>query len=161
MFGSYVDAKFMRGLKVMRVSVDIPIEHSNDFLRAFGAPDGADPVPVAIARLVTPPAEPLTAPKRGEAQDEDKPRTPFRELKRSAQAAMKCQEPSFHDWLCLDYRSQIGRCWPRDGMTYPEMADMVLKEALGITSKKELDTSEAAGAAWDRMLCTYEYRDRA
>ena len=49
MRGVYVDCKFMPGLKSARISIDLPIEHSNEFLRMFGAPDRASPVAVAIA----------------------------------------------------------------------------------------------------------------
>ena len=49
--GCYSDMKFMRGYKVARISVDIPLEYASKFIEAFGAPDGVNPVRVAIARL--------------------------------------------------------------------------------------------------------------
>ena len=173
-FCSYVDAKFMRGLKVMRISLDIPIEKSNEFLTAFGAPNAADPVPCAIARLD--PEKALTRHENGSVSDAkalaadadaaaphadqaktDKPRTPFRDLPRSQQAAIKLQDGQFRYWMLQTFG---GINFPQ-GEDDTEAFDAALKKKLGISSKKELDTSPEKGEAFDRLLASFDYRGRA
>ncbi len=156
-----MDAKFMPGLKVMRLSIDIPIEHSNEFLRMFGAPDRASPVWCAVARLATP-AGPLPsgarAPERSEP--EAKPRTPFRELPRSQQAALRCGDDEFQLWIATKYHAAwdshyYGGQHTRTGL---EAADLTLKEVLAIKSKRELDTDHTAAARWDALLTDFDTR---
>ncbi len=144
MQGSYVDLRFMPGLKVARVSIDIPIEHSNEFLRMFGAPDRASPVWCAVARLATP-AEPsgAQAPERSE---------PKREYTRSQLAAIKCQDPVFASWIIR-----------LDAPPYnapARTADTALKSWLGIGSKRELDSNPEKAANFDKLLASFDYRDR-
>lgn len=164
-FGSYVDAKFMRGLKVTRVMIDIPIESTNAFLTAFGAPDGVNPVPVAIARLI----EGAYAPDengpgnrsessrpndsmRDSAKDQDKPRT----YTRSQMAAIKCQDRDFKAWLAKQFPSAyVGKGFGGDNAA----CEFALKELLGIQSKKELDSNPEKAADFDRMLATFDVRD--
>lgn len=97
MFGSYVGAKFMSSFKVMRISVDIPQQDCNDFLKMFGAPDAANPVPVFIARRAdAKPAEPL--PSGAPAPERSEP-APKRASTRSQIAFLKCQDPVFQKWI--------------------------------------------------------------
>lgn len=170
MQGCYVGMKFMPGYKVARLSIDIPIEASNSFLQMFGAPDAANPVHVAIARLTN--DQGRKAPLEDgevEAQAEkiikssssahpkpviqpESPRKPFRELPRSQQAAIKCQDPEFQNWIIGKF-DMLGM-----GVT-PERADAVLKRILQIESKKLLDTT-VSGLEWDKLLTDFDYRGR-
>jgi hypothetical protein len=174
--GDYMDLRFMRGLKSARIYIDIPIEHSDAFLKAFGAPNGVNPAKVAIALMDV---EALKAPKeigpnmkpddesgyeppatQAEAERSDKPRTPFREMKRSAQAAIKLGEPEFQEWVQKNFRGQ----WIDASTMFddPEfIADATIKSQIGIQSKRELDTSPAAGRGWDALLASFDYRGRA
>lgn len=168
--GDFVDARFMRGLKVMRLYVDVPIEHSNRVLEAFGAPSGVSPAKVAIALIDQ---EALTrreeiGPRSGEvtpaigqtqaepAKSEDKPRTPFRDLPRRQQAAIKCQDRVFGEWLVTQYIARVGH---DDDGNMPYGPDLMLKRILGISSKKELDTNPEKAAEFDRLLATFDVRD--
>lgn len=166
MQGCYVDAKFMRGLKCMRISVDIPIEHSNQFLKAFGAPDGVNPVPVAIARLgngayapsTETQSEPVADPVK-ETQGAVEPR----KYTRSQIAALKCQDNDFRMWLAGRHRSEWIRACSRtdDAMDASGAVDLTMKDVLGIKSKRELDSNPVAGAAWDKLLTDFDLRNTA
>lgn len=81
-------------------------------------------------------------------------RTPFKDLPRSAQAAIKCQDIQFRVWFC----DLLPKCF---GGEPDEISacDRELKKLLGITSKRELDTDEIKGQEWDRLLNTYNVRD--
>lgn len=153
--GLYVDAKFMRGYKVTRLSIDIPLEYSEEFFRMFGTPNGPDPVRVVLARMATPPAEPLSSAPQGAPEG---PTPEKRERKRSEIAALKCKDQSFQNWLCMDVKPQFGRVWTDPSMTFEEMTDSVLKEHLGIQSKKELDTDPFKAAEWDKLITSFEVR---
>lgn len=173
--GCYVDLKFMPGIKCARVSIDIPIEHSNAFLKMFDAPDRANPVPVAVARLATSTAEQSSSglsrstengPGKSalaepgvaiaEAQGQDKPRT----YSRSQIAAMKCQDGDFQRWI-ID-PEEYGYLWKSDAdaKQWDVCADFWLKEKLGIKSKTELDTSPEKAEAFDRMLTSFDHRNQ-
>lgn len=52
--GDYCGLKFVQGRKVAQVIIEIPIEHANAFVNAFGTPDSANPVKVALARMMVP-----------------------------------------------------------------------------------------------------------
>lgn len=159
-FGSYVDAKFMRGLRVMRVSVDVPIEDSNAFLAAFGAPNGTDPVPVGIARLKEEPLKrleengpdsvgtPLGTP-HARAEGQDRPRT----YSRSQIAHLKCQDKEFQSWMERQYSYVPSIGYSREGA-----ADSMLKQLLDISSKKELDQPGPKAEAFDRLMTDFDTR---
>lgn len=51
MQGDFVDLRFVKGRKVCQVVIEIPIEAGASFVAAFGTPNPAQSVPVAIARL--------------------------------------------------------------------------------------------------------------
>ena len=184
MEGCYVDLKFLPGLKTARVFVDIPIEYSNLFLKMFDAPDRANPVRVALARLepaehlsgVSRPTTPgpdnaspsVTAPS-AESQRQETRRN-FRDLPRSQQAALKCQDTEFQNWLQYGYEDRLCKKWfdTKAGQIIDEggtptgavVTDLVLKDVLGIDSKKQLDTSPVLGAAWDKLLASYDFKDQ-
>lgn len=172
-FGSYVDAKFMRGLKVMRVSVDVPIEKSGEFIELFGVPDGANPVPVALARLVSAPSgaegnglgvsdAPAAIGTHAEpAKDQDKPRTPFKDLPRSQQAAIKCQDPEFQKWV---YSTIIAPRVVGEPIAFfddepAEWTNQTIKSYLGIKSKTELDQEGPKALAFDRLITDFDLRN--
>lgn len=49
--GDFVDLRFVKGRKVCQIIIEIPIEAGASFVAAFGTPNPATTVPVAIARL--------------------------------------------------------------------------------------------------------------
>lgn len=153
MMGDYVDLKFLPGLKSARVFVDIPIEHSNVFLKMFDAPDRINPVKVVIARVQLPTAEPLAVAAQAAPipNTSDKPRTPFRDMPRSQQAALKLQDDEFVLWLDNKNGNRMG--------IDTHTPDRLLKTVLGITSKRQLDFPDSThGAKWDALLTDFDNR---
>lgn len=151
--GCYVDAKFMRGLKVMRLSVDIPIEYSNEFIRMFGAPDGVNPVAVAIARLnaaaVPERAEPAAPVVKAETD-----RGAFRDKARSSQCYLMLQKVDFIRWFAGNYLKGVP-------VNRTEGYEPHVKRYLGIESKADLDVDGPKAEAWDQLLTDFEMRDLA
>jgi hypothetical protein len=148
MQGVYVDCKFMAGFKVARISIDIPIEHSNEFLRLFGAPDRANPVHVAVARMDV---EALNAPTVPEKAVEPVA-VEKAARKRSSVAFLMCQDVEVQKWLGV-MGSQRGT---DDGY---ESANRILKATLAIKEKKNLDTDPEAAARFDALRTDFELRD--
>lgn len=155
MAGVYVDMKFMPGLKMARISIEIPIEHSNAFIQMFGTPDRTNPVHVGIARL----QEGAYAPAVPEKTEPAAPSVRA-ETKRSNRAAILCKEnEDFQVWLAERYPDIWDRHYIEGDCFSPESADLTLKEVLGIASKTELDTNPEAAARFDALRTDFELRD--
>lgn len=159
----YTHAEFKPGLKVCRLVFEIPQEKRKEFFDAFGYPDPANPIPVAIARLNTS-AEP-TAPLEESAEDtKDSERVPFHARKRASQCAIKCRDEAFGIWIAETYPEIFDKHYitgNNGNNLTPEAADLTVKEVLGIKSKTELDSDPAKADAWDKMLASFDYRGRA
>lgn len=148
----YFNFEYKKGLKVCRLTFEVPYEHAKLVRDVLGDPPlPGEQVRVAIARLATPTAEPLVvegaqAPPEGPAQ----PRT----RKRSEIAKFKCGDPAFQEWMDGQQHSQERRLFLDD----EDYTRAILLEALGITSRSELDTLPHKAQAWDRMLATFDNR---
>jgi len=139
MQGVYVDCKFMAGFKVARISIDIPIEHSNEF-----------PVHVVVARMDV---EALKAPTVPERPAEPAP-VERGKAKRSSLAYLMCRDIAFQQWIgCKETLMPVHPDAPI------HTADQILKDRLGIMSKTELDTDPKAAARFDALRTDFELRD--
>lgn len=147
--GDYVDCRFLPGLKLARISIEIPIEQANAFLSAFGAPDKASPVKVGIARLNEGALTRLEYPPEAEPEK--------RTYTRSQIAALRLKDFAFGTWLSEAYREIWARAITRCE-TGEQAAEYVFKEALGIKSKTELDTEGPRALAFDRLLTDFSVR---
>lgn len=153
--GTYTDLKFLSGLKVARVTLEIPIERSQEFIGMFGTPNKADPAWCAIARMDV---EALKAPTVPEKPAEPAP-VEKAKAKRSNLAAIMCKEnEAFQMWLADLYPSRWDRHYNPLDRTSADAADLTLKEVLGIQSKAELDTNPEAAARFDEIRTSFEVR---
>lgn len=170
---TYANWKPVPSRKVLQLVFEVPIERQGDVLGILGAPgiDTADWYAIAkmaVTKVGANGADNHPAVKSNQANASIPEVAPeglrekkrFSELKRAAQAALKCQDGEFQIWLCQVYRPQFGRCWPDKIDDHAQRTELVLKEALGITSKTELDSDPAAGERWDRLLTSFTYKDR-
>jgi len=153
--GVYVDCKFMPGLKSARIAIDIPIEHSNEFLRMFGAPDRASPVAVAIARLDVAALNAPTVPEKAV----EPAKVEKAETKRSSRAYLMLRDAAFRSWLAHHVPGLWDdACGSRPGDEV-EAADLTLKWMLNISSKTKLDADPEAAARFDALRTDFELRD--
>lgn len=155
--GTYVDLKFLSGLKVARVTLEIPIERSQEFIGMFGTPNKADPAWCALARIDVAALNAPSVPEKAVEPAKVEKAESERSSSRTQAAGRMVKEPDFQDWLAEQYRGQTieAACFTEDLI---EIADLTLKSALGITSKKELDADPDKGEAWERMLTTFKHR---
>jgi len=148
--GTYVDLKFMSGLKVARVTLEIPIERSQEFIGMFGTPNKAEPAWCAIARMDV---EALKAPTVPERPAEPAP-VERGKAKRSSLAYLMCRDIAFQQWIgCKETLMPVHPDAPI------HTADQILKDRLGIMSKTELDTDPKAAARFDALRTDFELRD--
>lgn len=139
-----VDVRNVAAHKSVRLELHVPAEQAGLVMAAFGWPTMADPVPVALARLQTAP-EPVAKPEA------PKERRPFSELPYSQQAAMRCAEPEFSNFITATGRRltiTLGK------PNAEEVADCV-RELCGVVSRRELDTQPTAGARWAALEAEY------
>ncbi len=82
--GDYVDLKFLKSRKVCQIVIEVPIEAGAAFVAAFGTPNPATGVPVALARIdPNAKAEP------------EKIKRKWDELSIAQQAGIMCNEKGF------------------------------------------------------------------
>lgn len=118
--GTYADLKFVKSRRVAQVVIEMPIEDANRFLQAFGAPNPAEEIWLAIAGL-------NHAPETHDSEQFEKPPRHWEELRPSARCAMFCKSPAFWVWL---------------GVTSENEAIEKVKKHCGIRSRRELDFDE-------------------
>lgn len=145
--GTYVDLKFLSGLKVARVTLEIPIERSQEFIGMFGTPNKADPAWCALARIDVAALNAPSVPEKSVEPAKVEKAGP----KRSNLAAVLVKEnEAFQRWIIPSYIMTSN----------PVMeADRRLKEVLGIQSKRDLDTDPEAAARFDALRTDFELRD--
>jgi len=142
---SLVDVRNIAAHRCVRLEIHVPVEQASLVMAAFGWPTAADPVPVAIARLV----EPEAASERAKAE---KPRQKWESLPLSQQAAIRCGEESFWRFLAETHSlSVIG--------TSDEAADYV-RIACGVKSRAEIGKTEASAKAWRDLDGEFQYWQR-
>jgi len=148
----------------IQITFQVPQEYAADALKMLGVVDPGGSQWFAIARLVADQSSTNSGPDMNaeqsahkgpsplqqQGQGQDKPRTPFNDLKRSQQAGMRIKEEPFKRWLNHEHGDDHA-----PAVTYDE----ILKFVLNIQSKTELDTDEAAGKRWDALLATYDHRN--
>jgi hypothetical protein len=132
--GDYVDLRFVKSRKVAQVILEIPIETAARFVEAFGTPNPATGVPVALARLNTekqerePKGEPVNSPN------------PPKGGKMCQKAGILCKEGAFQKWSGCD--SEI------------DTANFI-RTYCGILSRTELDENENAARRFRQLVADY------
>lgn len=126
--GDYTDIRFIKSRKVAVINIEIPIEAAGAFVEAFGTPNPATGVPVAIARMVGPTVSPER--KGG---------------KLAQQAGIICQEPAFAKFIEEKY-AELSPCDP---------AEFVRHKCI-VHSRADLDHHESAGRRFKDLKLEYE-----
>ena len=115
--GDYTDLRFVKGRKVCQVVIEIPIEAGEQFVKAFGTPNPATGVPVAIARL-----DPNATPERKGG-------------KLAQKAGILCAEGGFRAFLNEVHGYQTSSA---------DDAAEAVRELCGVSSRAELDHNQEA-----------------
>jgi hypothetical protein len=124
--GNYADLKFIKGRKCAQIIIEIPTERAAEFIKLFGAPDPAAECPVAIARLTS------TVP----ADEPAKPKKRWDELPPSQQAAIRCNEPEFQEFL---------------GVPSADDAAAEIRRLCGVASRSQIIDGKPSAAYWRKI----------
>lgn len=156
-----VDMRNVGAHKSLRLTIHVPQEQALAAIAAFGWPTGADPVPVAIARMNsgTPlhPAEHSQpgdsgAPTSSRTSDvtagRDRQPVRFDEMSMAAQAGMLSHNPQFRAFMNERYQADIG----------PDDVDGVavyIRWLFGVTSRSQILPTNYAGHGWQELVKEY------
>jgi hypothetical protein len=168
--GDFVDLRFIKGRKVCQIVIEIPIEAGATFVAAFGTPNPAISVPVAVARIHlqkdTPDiSENETSPQSAGGHARASALEPERrsEIARTAakkrwgdislaqQAGIICGEGAFTKFLNENYPSEIQNML---GSGPAEPADL-LRALCGVESRSELDANQEAATIFRNIETKY------
>ena len=127
--------------KQLQITLEVPEEYAEGALRMLGVADPSGVRWFAVTRIV---GDAPAAPEK-------------RERKRSEMAALMCEDLAFVDWLS---ETQTHDMEEKRFLTEADFGDALLKEVLGITSKRELDTLPHKGEAWDKLWTSYRVKDQ-
>ena len=125
---TYSDLRFVKTRKVCQIVLEMPLENADAFLSAFGTPNPAEEKWCALARLVDyqPPEEAQPEPDHHGWHD----------LRPSAQAAIRCEDPLFQQFFLTEDKDDTVR---------------KLRNTLKVASRSELDRNDEARNRWERV----------
>lgn len=103
--GDFATYKHVQGRKMLQLVIEVPAEMASAVFAALGTPGSGEAIPVALARLVE---DARVKP------EQVKERVPFADLPYSQQAAMRCQEPQFREFLVDTGRIRLLNATPED-----------------------------------------------
>lgn len=132
--GDYVDLKFLKSRKVCQIVVEIPIEAGETFVAAFGTPNPATGVPVALARI-DPNAKPQ-APA-------EKPKRSWDELSIAQQAGILCNEKRFQVFVGEQMAKTRGDGFRQDLVSEDDAAWYVRTQC-GVNSRADIEKNHDA-----------------
>lgn len=135
-----VDVRNVAAHKSVRLELHVPAEQAGLVMAAFGWPTMADPVPVALARLTA-------APETIAKPEPPKERRPFSELPYAQQAAMRCNEPHFWNFLASNSESFWREMIAKYGSEASAAAAMVRRTCL-VDSRAEINKGMPSGDRW-------------
>lgn len=162
--GSYAGLRLVKTRRVAVIEIELPIEALPKIVNVLGAPDPASEVPVAIAKLSadaarapSPTAEenrPSNSKPDGEAaRPRANPRaknswerTPWHELSRTKQAAIRCSDERFSEYIAARLPNLSADFTP-----IPE----IVRSFCGVRSRAELDENQDAAARWEELDADY------
>ncbi len=156
---TFADAKTIRTRSVLQLCFEVPIEQADEALRHLGGfpiPAESRWVGIALAKEEREklPAlshdekvargETLAQARRDEIAAKPKDRVPFDTLALSAQAAIRCGDQSFTDYLEIHHKHLMG-----------DNASKV-RTLCNVASRSELNTDPAAAENWGLLEGQYQ-----
>lgn len=152
---TYSDLKFIRTRKVCQLVLEIPIEQAGQVVDLLGAPNPAEEVWCAVARL-----DPKAAgssngrtPGFDPGNDGSNPSPATKPKSRAQMAGILCNDVRFQRWL----KDEFGYCPSMAGaVEASELAADRVRVECGVDSRSELDTNPNAAARWDELYAEYK-----
>lgn len=133
--GDFATYRHVQGRKVLQLVIEVPAESAASVFAALGTPGAGEGIPVALARL----AKPSEAPQR------PKERRPFTELPYAQQAAIRCGDGYFEEFL--KERAGPDGVLQIEGCVHDPVPGHV-RHLCGVRSRSEIIKGTPAGARW-------------
>lgn len=140
--GDYVDLRFIKSRKVCQIVIEVPIEAGASFVAAFGTPNPATSVPVALARI-DPNAKPEPV----------KERRKWDELSIAQQAGIMCNEKGFQKFI-QERQARSSIHGPVD-VTVDDAAQYV-RQLCGVNSRAHIEGKPEAERIFRDLKITYD-----
>lgn len=148
--GDFATYKHVQGRKMLQLVIEVPAEMASAVFAALGTPGSGEAIPVALARLASSPAtvsQPETVRKERRA---------FTDMPYAQQAAIRCQEPSFQQYV----KAQAPTAWDsmaRRGSTAsaPEIAAQLVRDWCRVESRSEIVKGTQAGDNWEHIEAAF------
>lgn len=143
---TYSDLKVIKSRGQFQIVLEAPLEQMARFVEMFGAPCPGAEIPVAVARLAMPGAEPKP----------EKVSKPFASLPASQQAAMKSGDAVFQEWLAKRFPEAWQRLSHEEGWgDSKEIAAEMIRDYCGVKSRADIDSNRDAALGWAKLLRAY------
>lgn len=163
--GTYADLKLVRTRKVAQIIIEAPLERLPEIVAAFGAPNPAAEVPVAVARLnETAGSEPVQG---GEARlcDSEASRPAVsppahRQRTLSQQAWLACNHTGFVAWL-MQFQPEAWKEASELETEDSQRAALVIRSYCGVLTRGDLIEGTAAGERFRTLQAEYEFWQRS
>lgn len=139
-----MDLKFLKSRKVCQIVVEIPIEAGETFVAAFGTPNPATGVPVALARI-DPNAKPETPSKEKRSWDE---------LSIAQQAGIMCTEKRFQVFVGEQMAKTRGAGFRQDLISEDDAAWYV-RTHCGVNSRADIEKNHDAVRKFKGLDASY------
>lgn len=136
--GDYVDLRFIKSRKVCQIVIEVPIEAGATFVAAFGTPNPATTVPVAIARI-DPNAKAAS----------EKAKRKWDELSIAQQAGIMCNEKGFQKYI-----SEV--LHQRQGEVDTDAAATYVRTLCGVNSRAAIEGNETAERKFRALRISYD-----
>lgn len=138
--GDYVDLRFVKGRKVCQIVIEVPIEAGATFVAAFGTPNPATTVPVAIARI-DPNAKPVAAKRKWD------------ELSIAQQAGIMCEDKRFQTFIAESIPETMGH---GEGAITAEDAATYVRRKCGVNSRAHIEGKPEATRIFRDLETSFE-----
>lgn len=157
---TYADYRRVKGRKVLQLIFEVPIEKAPDVHDTFGEPSSEGATWVALALLDNEKIQDseLKAQLKASVELEKKkePRE-WGQLLPSNQAALKCNEPMFWQFLNEERQIYIHATSVND----PISAATALRKYCGVNSRADFDTNPSKRRVWELLYDDYQTWERA
>lgn len=148
--GDFCTFRHVQGRKVLQIVIEVPAEAASAVFATLGMPGSGAGIPVGIARLnpehVTPDSD-TTSSQTGPT------RRTFSELPYAQQAAIRCGEEQFQQFLINNKTGSAG-AW-RSEKPRAEVAAMAVRYLCEVPSRKDIIEGSPAGEAWAALEAEY------
>lgn len=137
--GDYVDLKFIKTRKVAQVHIEIAIEEAAKFVAAFGAPNPASGIPIAMARI-----DPNAKPTDGHRL--------LKGGKLAQRAGILCNEKGFQLFIAQHAHGMDGK--PHEPVSAEDAATYI-RALCVLNSRADLDHNHGAAAKFKDLEASY------